>query len=95
MNERCTEFIYNQMSKEQRENLSAPGKLGVTLTSGVVAGFAAAIFSHVRQNPNSLILSYAQPADSLLSQINKGHGPKGSMLYRLYPLQSRWDRQVC
>lgn len=24
-----------------------------------------------------------QPADTLLSQINKGHGPKGSMPYRL------------
>jgi solute carrier family 25 (mitochondrial phosphate transporter), member 3 len=24
-----------------------------------------------------------QPADTLLSQINKGHGPSGSMAYRL------------
>ena len=24
-----------------------------------------------------------QPADTLLSQINKGHGPKGSMMFRL------------
>ena len=39
------------------------------LGSGVIAGFAAAILS--------------QPADTLLSQINKGHGPKGSVLYRL------------
>lgn len=27
-----------------------------------------------------------QPADTLLSQINKGHGPQGSMMYRLSTL---------
>jgi hypothetical protein len=29
---------------------------------------------------------FLQPADTLLSQINKGHGPKGSMVYRLVAL---------
>ncbi|ODN83150.1 hypothetical protein L202_01348 [Cryptococcus amylolentus CBS 6039] len=69
VNERCTEFIYNRMSPEDKEKLSATSKFGITLGSGIVAGFAAAVLSH--------------PADTLLSQINKGHGPKGSMIYRL------------
>lgn len=39
----------------------------------------------VNVNPelNSLVV---QPADTLLSQINKGHGPQGSMMYRLSTL---------
>ncbi|WWD15912.1 hypothetical protein CI109_100336 [Kwoniella shandongensis] len=72
VNERCTEFIYNQMTPETKANLSATSSFGITLGSGIVAGFAAAILSH--------------PADTLLSQINKGHGPKGSMVYRLVTL---------
>ncbi|KAJ6605674.1 mitochondrial carrier domain-containing protein [Mycena sp. CBHHK59/15] len=40
----------------------------ISLGSGVTAGFAAAILSH--------------PADTLLSQINKGHGPGGSMVFQ-------------
>ncbi|ORY23066.1 mitochondrial carrier domain-containing protein [Naematelia encephala] len=72
VNERCTELIYNQLTPETKENLGATSKFGITLGSGIVAGFAAAILSH--------------PADTLLSQINKGHGPKGSMVYRLVTL---------
>lgn len=72
VNERCTEFIYNQMTPETRASLSRTSAFGITLGSGVVAGFAAAVLSH--------------PADTLLSQINKGHGPKGSMVYRLATL---------
>jgi solute carrier family 25 phosphate transporter 3 len=45
-------------------------KMGVALTSGVIAGVAAAIISH--------------PADSLLSKVNKaGAGGSGSMISRL------------
>jgi len=69
VNERCTEAIFNQMSPETKANLTGTSKFGITLGSGIVAGFAAAVLSH--------------PADTLLSQINKGHGPKGSMLFRL------------
>jgi solute carrier family 25 phosphate transporter 3 len=48
-------------------------KLGVSLTSGVVAGVAAAVISH--------------PADTLLSQINKaGAGGTGSISSRLINL---------
>jgi solute carrier family 25 phosphate transporter 3 len=57
------------MSKETRANLSPTAKFSILLGSGIIAGFAAAILS--------------QPADTLLSQINKGHGPKGKILYRL------------
>ncbi|KAE8541126.1 hypothetical protein D1P53_002480 [Cryptococcus gattii VGV] len=69
VNERCVEFIYNRMTPETRKNLSSTAQFGITLGSGIIAGFAAAVLSH--------------PADTLLSQINKGHGPKGSMIYRL------------
>ena len=45
-------------------------KMGVALTSGVIAGVAAAIISH--------------PADSLLSKVNKaGAGGSGGMMSRL------------
>jgi len=57
------------MSKETRATLSPNAKLSISLGSGIIAGFAAAILS--------------QPADTLLSQINKGHGPQGTVLYRL------------
>lgn len=72
VNERCTEFIYKQMDAETRQNLSTTGTFGITLGSGIIAGFAAAVLSH--------------PADTLLSQINKGHGPKGPMVNRLLTL---------
>jgi len=73
VNERCTEFIYNQMTPETRKNLSGTSTFGIMLGSGVVAGFAAAVLSH--------------PADTLLSQINKGHGQvEGGMVKRLYVL---------
>jgi solute carrier family 25 phosphate transporter 3 len=45
-------------------------KFGISLTSGVIAGVAAAIISH--------------PADTLLSKINKaGEGGEGSMFVRM------------
>merc|ERR1711865_1132922 len=50
--------------------MSGAGNLAVSLSSGVIAGVAAAIISH--------------PADTLLSKINKaGSGGSGSMMTRL------------
>ncbi|KAI6027383.1 hypothetical protein PISMIDRAFT_92952 [Pisolithus microcarpus 441] len=72
VNELCHELAFRSMSYETRSNLSSAEKFSIQLGSGVVAGFAAAILS--------------QPADTLLSQINKGHGPSGSMFHRLYVL---------
>jgi solute carrier family 25 phosphate transporter 3 len=69
VNELCHEVAFRNMSEETRAKLSPASKLSISLGSGVIAGFAAAILS--------------QPADTLLSQINKGHGPQGTMLYRL------------
>ncbi|KAI0276494.1 mitochondrial carrier [Russula aff. rugulosa BPL654] len=69
VNELCHEVAFRNMSKETRANLSPTAKFSILLGSGIIAGFAAAILS--------------QPADTLLSQINKGHGPKGKILYRL------------
>lgn len=60
------------MSEQKRNNLSRTESISISLGSGIVAGFAAAVLS--------------QPADTLLSQINKGHGPKGSMASRLVGL---------
>jgi len=61
--------IYNSMGKSPSE-LSSGANIGVSLTSGVIAGVAAAIISH--------------PADTLLSKINKkGAGGEGSMMKRL------------
>lgn len=52
------------------ETAGGGAKMGVALSSGVIAGVAAAIISH--------------PADSLLSKVNKaGAGGSGSMMSRL------------
>jgi len=72
VNELCHELAFRSMSVETRHNLTPAKKFVVQLGSGILAGFAAAILSH--------------PADTLLSQINKGHGPTGSMLHRLHVL---------
>jgi solute carrier family 25 (mitochondrial phosphate transporter), member 3 len=69
VNELCHEVAFRSMSEETRAKLSPTSKLSISLSSGVIAGFAAAILS--------------QPADTLLSQINKSHGPQGTMFYRL------------
>lgn len=51
-------------------NGSASAKMGLALSSGVIAGVVAAVISH--------------PADSLLSKVNKaGAGGNGGMLSRL------------
>ncbi|TDL23285.1 mitochondrial carrier [Rickenella mellea] len=72
VNEFCHELVYRNMSEEKKRSLSGVSTFSINLGSGVIAGFAAAILS--------------QPADTLLSQINKGHGPTGSMAYRLVTL---------
>ncbi|KAF5385623.1 hypothetical protein D9757_005554 [Collybiopsis confluens] len=72
VNEFCHELAFRNMSEEAKRNMSDLSKFSLSLGSGVIAGFAAAILSH--------------PADTLLSQINKGHGPQGSMIYRLTTL---------
>ncbi|KAJ6559108.1 mitochondrial carrier domain-containing protein [Mycena vulgaris] len=72
VNEFCHELVFRSMSEETKRNLSATSQFGITLGSGITAGVAAAVLSH--------------PADTLLSQINKGHGPSGSMVYRLTTL---------
>merc|ERR1712188_66365 len=55
----------------KRENMSRPAKMGVSCTSGFIAGVAAAIISH--------------PADTLLSKINKaGAGGDGGTISRLW-----------
>merc|ERR1712072_236719 len=62
------EMIYKGLP--ERSSLGKGTKMGVSLTSGVIAGVAAAIISH--------------PADTLLSKINKkGAGGDVSMFQRL------------
>merc|ERR1712238_195784 len=65
----AADAIYNSMGKTPAE-MSGAGNLSVSLTSGVIAGVAAAIISH--------------PADTLLSKINKvGEGGEGNMFVRM------------
>jgi solute carrier family 25 phosphate transporter 3 len=65
----AADVIYGSMGK-QPEQLSKGTNLTVSLSSGVIAGVAAAIISH--------------PADTLLSKVNKaGAGGTGSMMSRL------------
>ncbi|KIM45446.1 hypothetical protein M413DRAFT_340788 [Hebeloma cylindrosporum] len=74
VNEFCHEIIFRNITEETRYTIynSPTLKFSIQLGCGIIAGFAAAILSH--------------PADTLLSQINKGHGPTGSMAYRLITL---------
>jgi len=74
VNEFCHELVLRSVTEETKRTISKNNSLryGIQLGSGVIAGFAAAILSH--------------PADTLLSQINKGHGPTGSMSHRLIVL---------
>lgn len=51
------------LSKVNKETLSDGGKTGINLGSGLIAGLAAAIIS--------------QPADTMLSKINKTQGAPG------------------
>jgi len=65
----AADAIYASMGKSPAEVSPGTG-LGVSLTSGVIAGVAAAIISH--------------PADTLLSKVNKaGAGGDGTMVQRL------------
>jgi len=66
---KAADSIYASMGKSPSE-LGSGANLGISLTSGVIAGVAAAIISH--------------PADTLLSKINKkGAGGDGPMMARL------------
>jgi solute carrier family 25 phosphate transporter 3 len=58
--EKVSESIYRQLD---REAISDSTKTGVNLTSGLIAGLAAAVVS--------------QPADTMLSKINKSQGLPG------------------
>ncbi|KAI0697878.1 mitochondrial carrier [Cytidiella melzeri] len=85
VNEFCHELAFRNMSDEARLGLSSTSKFGIDLGSGVIAGFAAAILSQslTKDIFTEELCVCSQPADTLLSQINKGHGPTGSMPYRL------------
>lgn len=74
VNELSHELVYRNISDEQRKSLTPSSRLGIDMGSGVVAGFAAAVLS--------------QPADTLLSKINKGQGPKRSMFRHLAEILS-------
>jgi solute carrier family 25 phosphate transporter 3 len=62
VHEAANEVIYRAMGAERKAQLSQLGVTGVELSSGIVAGVAAAVLSH--------------PADTLLSAMNKGAGDK-------------------
>ena len=47
VNEFCHELALRNMTKEQKLDLSNTKKLTISLGSGIIAGFAAAILSHV------------------------------------------------
>jgi len=72
VNEWMHETVDKSMSKETKAQLGPVSNKLITLGCGVVAGTAAAILS--------------QPADTLLSQINKGKGGSGSVISKLVQL---------
>lgn len=73
VHEAAVEAIYRTIGPERKAQLTHLEATGVELTSGVVAGVAAAVLSH--------------PADTLLSAINKGAGdPKQSATSRMVTL---------
>lgn len=73
VHEAANEAIYRAMGPERKARLTHLQSTGVELSSGVVAGVAAAVLSH--------------PADTLLSAMNKGAGnPKQGVLSRMFTL---------
>jgi len=62
VHEYANEAIFRSMGPERKAKLSHVESTAVELTSGLIAGMAAAVLSH--------------PADTLLSAINKGAGDK-------------------
>lgn len=51
VNELCHEVAFRNMSEETKRNISTTQKYSIDLGSGIIAGFAAAILSHVRFYP--------------------------------------------
>ncbi|KAI1643246.1 mitochondrial phosphate carrier protein [Daldinia loculata] len=73
VHEAAVEVIYRSMGPERKAKMTQLQSTGVELSSGVVAGVAAAVLSH--------------PADTLLSAINKGAGdPKQGVTSRMFTL---------
>ncbi|KAI0842734.1 mitochondrial phosphate carrier protein [Hypoxylon sp. FL0890] len=73
VHEAAVEVIYRSMGPERKAKLTQLQSTGVELSSGIVAGVAAAVLSH--------------PADTLLSAINKGAGdPKQGVTSRMFSL---------
>ncbi|KUI69233.1 Mitochondrial phosphate carrier protein [Cytospora mali] len=73
VHEAVNEVIFRTMGPEKKAKLTQLQSTGVELTSGVVAGVAAAVLSH--------------PADTLLSAMNKGAGdPNQGTLGRMFTL---------
>ena len=50
VNEFCHELAFRAMSEETRRSLGRPAKFTVSLGSGIIAGFAAAILSQVSES---------------------------------------------
>jgi solute carrier family 25 phosphate transporter 3 len=73
VHEAVNEVIYRSMGAERKARMTQLESTGVELTSGIVAGAAAAVLSH--------------PADTLLSAINKGAGdPNQGATSRMFQL---------
>ncbi|KAI1074528.1 mitochondrial phosphate carrier protein [Whalleya microplaca] len=73
VHEAAVEVIYRMMGPDRKAKMTQLQSTGVELSSGIVAGAAAAVLSH--------------PADTLLSAINKGAGdPKQGVTSRMFSL---------
>ncbi|KAH8159357.1 hypothetical protein CIB48_g8893 [Xylaria polymorpha] len=73
VHEAAVEVIYRTIGSERKARLTQLESTGVELSSGIVAGVAAAVLSH--------------PADTLLSAMNKGSGdPKQGATARMFTL---------
>ena len=77
VHEAANEVIYRAIGTERKAKLTHLQTTGVELTSGIMAGVAAAVLSH--------------PADTLLSAMNKGAGDKSQgVLSRMFTLASEF-----
>lgn len=71
-NEMMHHFVSSVVPRETLDKAGKAGEVAVQLGCGMTAGVAAAVLSH--------------PADTLLSQINKGGGGSGSAMQKLWAL---------
>ena len=88
------ELILRNMSEESKKNMTSLKHTGIELTSGVVAGIAAATLSQVRPPPLRL-LTTARGHTSISNQQRQGWRRRSGVSSVYIGQSSRVSRPIC